>query len=86
MKYPILLPSIVQKRKLTLLVCDCKIVNVGRLESADDALWNNTISKVNHQEIDLISQHCRAQVCHGSLSCANICLEHFLEVARDSER
>ena len=61
--------------------------NVGRLECADDAVWNNTIqSKVNHQEIDTISQHCREQVCHGSLSCANICLEHLLAVATDSER
>ena len=44
------------------------------------------VSKVNHEEIDTISQHCRDQVCQGSLSCANICLEHFLAVARDSER
>ena len=57
-----------------------------RLECADDAVWNSTISKVSHQEIETISEHCRGEICSDSLDCANICLEHLLEVARDKDR
>jgi len=57
-----------------------------RLQCADDAVWNNTISKVSHQEIDTISSHCRNEICLGNLGCARNCLEHLLEAAPQTER
>ena len=62
------------------------MTSTARLECADDAVWNNTISKVNHQEIDTISAHCRGEICRDSLDCATVCLEHLTAVARDEDR
>lgn len=58
-----------------------------RLACADDVVWNSSLASVRHQEVDIISRHCRVEICADNLGCARTCLEHLLQVAdRETER
>ena len=55
---------------------------VPRLQCADDAVWNQTVAAVEHEQAAAMARHCRQEICRGNLACAATCLEHVMQVAR----
>jgi len=56
--------------------------SLHRLQCADDAVWNQTVAAVEHEQAAAMARHCRQEICRGNLACAATCLEHVMQVAR----